>query len=56
MACADVHNLVTLSRFPIVGSREVQHAFVAPPSHTSITANQEPAEQIPVRFDRPLLC
>ena len=52
---ADVHNLVTLSRFPIVGSREVQHAFVAPPSHTSITAESGAGEPIPVRFDRPLL-
>ena len=52
---SDVHNLVTLSRFPIVGSREVQHSFVAPPSHTSITAESGAGEQIPVRFDRPLL-
>jgi len=52
---ADVHNLVTLSRFPISRSREVEHDFVAPPLHTSITAEPGGGEQAPVRFDRPLL-
>lgn len=54
-ALADVHNLVTLSRFPILESREVYHHFVAPPLHTSIGAQPGGGEQTPVRFERPLL-
>lgn len=52
---ADVHNLVTLSRFPIANIREVMHDLVAPPVHTSITAEPGTGTQMPVRFDRPLL-
>lgn len=52
---ADVHNLVTLSRFPIVGSREVRHDLVAPLMHTSITAEPGSGAQSPVTFDRSLL-
>jgi len=52
---ADVHNLVTLSRFPIAGTREVCHDLVAPPRHTCITAQPGGGEEAPVRFDRPLL-
>jgi hypothetical protein len=35
---ADVHNLVTLSRFPIRTFREVRDDFVSPPSYRSKTA------------------
>lgn len=52
---ADVHNLVTLSRFAIVKQREVLHDFVPPPMHTALTAQPGRGEQTPVRFDRPLL-
>ena len=52
---ADVHNLVTLSRFAIVGRREVLHELVPPPMHTGLTAQPGRGEQAPVRFDRPLL-
>lgn len=52
---ADVHNLVTLSRFPIQAVREVRHQFVAPPMHTSITAKPGRGVQVAVGFDRPLL-
>lgn len=52
---ADVHNLVTLSRFPIIAHRQVRHEFVSPPQHTSIMAEPGGGEQVPVRFDRPLL-
>ncbi len=52
---ADVHNLVTLSRFPIVAAREVQHELVAPPLHKSIAGEPGKGEAAPVRFDRPLL-
>jgi len=52
---SDVHNLVTLSRFPITAAREVCHDLVAPPKHASITAVPGGGEQEPVRFDRPML-
>jgi endonuclease/exonuclease/phosphatase family metal-dependent hydrolase len=52
---ADVHNLVTLSRFPIARVREVRHDLVAPPLHTSITADPGRGAQVSVGFDRPLL-
>jgi endonuclease/exonuclease/phosphatase family metal-dependent hydrolase len=52
---ADVHNLVTLSRFPIKSVREVLHEQVAPPVHTSITAEPGAGAQVQVCFDRPLL-
>jgi endonuclease/exonuclease/phosphatase family metal-dependent hydrolase len=53
---ADVHNLVTLSRFPIAGRREIRHALVPPVSYRAVT--QQPPSSIaePVRFDRPALC
>jgi endonuclease/exonuclease/phosphatase family metal-dependent hydrolase len=52
---ADVHNLVTLSRFPIQRVREVRHDLVAPPRHTSITAEPGRGEEVSVAFNRPLL-
>ncbi|MCP4781593.1 MAG: endonuclease [Hyphomicrobium sp.] len=52
---ADVHNLVTLSRFPVVVQREVLHELVPPPLHTGLTAQPGGGEQTRVRFDRPLL-
>lgn len=52
---ADVHNLVTLSRYPIREVREICHELVAPPAHTSITGLPGAGEPQPVRFDRPLL-
>jgi len=52
---ADVHNLVTLSRFPIARVREVHHDLVAPPLHKSITAEPGRGDQVPVTFDRPLV-
>lgn len=51
---ADVHNLVTLSRLPILAHREIRHQWVAPPLHTPITAEGEKRAE-PIRFDRPLL-
>ncbi len=52
---ADVHNLVTLSRFPIAATREVRHDLVAPPRHMSLTAEPGRGSEVPVTFDRPLL-
>ncbi len=49
---ADVHNLVTLSRFPILAERQILHDFVPALSGIGIAPGAEPQE---VRFDRPLL-
>jgi endonuclease/exonuclease/phosphatase family metal-dependent hydrolase len=51
----DVHNLVTLSRFPLRAHREVLHGLVRPPQHLLLTAVPRPIEAQAVRFDRPLL-
>lgn len=52
---ADVHNLVTLSRFPIIGHREFRHDLVEPLVHTCITASPGGGDKVPVMLDRPLL-
>jgi len=52
---ADVHNLVTLSSFPIRTHQEVHHRFIAPPSYQLKTASPPEAEPKPVYFDRPNL-
>jgi endonuclease/exonuclease/phosphatase family metal-dependent hydrolase len=52
---ADVHNLVTLSRFPIRAHQEVRHKFVAPPSYQLTTAIPAQGEPLPISFDRPML-
>ena len=52
---ADVHNLVTLSRYPICARRELLHELVAPPRHQLKTAVPAVAEPQPIRFDRPIL-
>lgn len=52
-AFADVHNLVTLSRYPILAKREVHHDFFAPPLHSG--PGKEVGEATPITFERPLL-
>ncbi len=52
---ADVHNLVTLSRFPIRAARRVLHDLVPPPQYRMVTAIPRPPEQEPITFNRPLL-
>lgn len=47
----DVHNLVTLSRFPIRASAQIHHQLVAPPHHRLATADAAGA----IAWDRPLL-
>jgi len=49
---ADVHNIVTLSRFPIVSHREILHDFVPALGPIGVVRGAAPEE---VRFDRPLL-
>jgi endonuclease/exonuclease/phosphatase family metal-dependent hydrolase len=52
---ADVHNLVTLSRYPIRAHRQVLHDLAEPVRRQPITADPRPADAVPVCFDRPLL-
>jgi endonuclease/exonuclease/phosphatase family metal-dependent hydrolase len=52
---ADVHNLVTLSRYPIRAHREILHELVDPLVRRPISSVPRPSEAEPVRFDRPLL-
>lgn len=52
---ADVHNLVTLSRFPIRTHREFLNDLVAPPQYQLKTAVPPAGDAQPVRFDRPVL-
>jgi endonuclease/exonuclease/phosphatase family metal-dependent hydrolase len=52
---ADVHNLVTLSRFPIRACRELLHVLVPPPCYRLQTANPPSVNAQEVRFERPLL-
>jgi endonuclease/exonuclease/phosphatase family metal-dependent hydrolase len=54
-APADRHNLVSLSRWPIARSRQIQHDLLAPPTvprATAVPPDPSPAE---IRFERPLL-
>ena len=51
---ADIHNVVTLSRWPFAKTREIRHALVPPLTYSAITAKQLPAA-IDGHFDRPIL-
>lgn len=50
---ADIHNLVTLSRLPILEARAVRHELVAPPEWRPTTAPADAPSR--VEWDRPLL-
>lgn len=52
---ADRHNLVILSRLPVLDQRQVWHDLVPPPLHRAVTADPAPAEPQPVEWDRPVL-
>lgn len=52
---ADVHNLVTLSRWPIVQERSVRNTIVPPLSYRPLTAQPFAAEPEDVWFERPIL-
>ncbi len=51
---ADVHNLVVLSRRPILSHRELRHTNLPPVIYRSVTANPSTAAE-PILFDRPIL-
>ncbi len=52
---ADRHNLVVLSRWPIVERTVVRHDLVEPPRYRPATADPPETEPLPVPWDRPLL-
>ena len=52
---ADVHNLVTLSRWPLADVRQVRNAIVPALAHRLITAAPPQGEAVPIGFDRPIL-
>lgn len=52
---ADLHNLVTLSRFPIMRTEEVRHQLVPPVQHIIQTGQPASAVPEPIMLDRPLL-
>jgi endonuclease/exonuclease/phosphatase family metal-dependent hydrolase len=54
---ADAHNLVVLSRFPVLGHVQYLHDRVAPPWYRLATAEPPAEAAAPLRWDRPfLLC
>ncbi|MGE5545633.1 MAG: endonuclease/exonuclease/phosphatase family protein [Solirubrobacterales bacterium] len=52
---ADRHNLVILSRFPVVEHRQVWHDLVPPAQYRPVTARPAPDGPSAVEWDRPLL-
>ncbi len=52
---ADVHNLVTLSRYPIVSSRQLLHDLVPPVEARLVTPEPPASGPSSVRFERPAL-
>lgn len=52
---APVHNLVTLSRFPIFTQREIAHEFQPPITYAMRTDSPHAEAPVPLRFDRPVL-
>ncbi|MFQ5466832.1 MAG: endonuclease/exonuclease/phosphatase family protein [Kiloniellaceae bacterium] len=51
-----VHNLVILSRHPIVASAVVRHDLVSPPAYRPVSADPPAAAPEPVEWDRPIVC
>lgn len=52
---ADVHNLVTLSRFPITESCQIRHSLVDAPLYRCATALPDLQNAQPITWDRPIL-
>src|SRR5262249_29480717 len=52
---ASVHNLVTLSRFPIRQHRDIRHERMQPILHPYLSGTSQGRAPEPVVFDRPLL-
>ncbi len=54
-AAASVHNLVTLSRFPICSQRQITHDLVPPLAYVMRTDAPHSGNADPLTFDRPVL-
>lgn len=52
---ADAHNLVILSRYPILEVEQIWHRHVPPPRHRHLSAIPLPDEATDLVWDRPLL-
>ncbi|MDJ0942371.1 MAG: endonuclease/exonuclease/phosphatase family protein [Kiloniellales bacterium] len=52
---ADKHNLVILSRWPILASRQLHHDLVPPVSYRPVTAEPAASDAAPILWDRPIL-
>ena len=52
---ADVHNIVTLSRWPFAATQSYWHDLVPPPRYRPVTAEPPAAEAGAVSWDRPFL-
>jgi len=52
---ADVHNLVILSRFPIVSAQALHHDYTDVPTWRRSSADPPDAEPVPIPWDRPIL-
>ena len=52
---SDRHNLVVLSRFPVLGHRQVWHDLVEPPHYRAATPQPRADGPAAVEWDRPLL-
>ena len=52
---ADRHNLVILSRLPVLGHAQIWHDLVPPPCWRPVTVANPPEQPGPVEWDRPLL-
>lgn len=51
----DKHNLVVLSRFPIVQSMQIHHDLMSPPSYRPIVAEPTDSDPVAIEWDRPSL-
>lgn len=49
-----LRNLVTISRFPIVETRQIKHDYVQPPLYSMVNADPSTGPQ-PVKWERPVL-
>ena len=52
---ADIHNLVTLSRWPVEQQRELRHTRIAPLRYRYLCALPPVHDDVEIRFDRPIL-
>jgi endonuclease/exonuclease/phosphatase family metal-dependent hydrolase len=52
---ADVHNLVTLSRWPIQNFQSIRHTLVPPLTYRLLTSEPASSEPLEIAFERPIL-